>query len=74
MIKINRFDTKELKILRIRKGISQNAIAELIGISQNTFRMKELGQTEFTATELSKLAEIFEIRILATKDGIFFTN
>lgn len=53
------FDPIHLRQLRTKRGISQEQIAEDIGVSRPTYLQIEKGQRELTVTEAQKLAGIF---------------
>lgn len=52
-----------LKFYRQNKGYSQNAIAKLVGVTQQCVSEWENGKIEPTLTFLIKLADIFEISL-----------
>ena len=60
--------TKNLKALRILKGISQSDTAKYLGISLHSYCNKENCKTNFTLDEAKKLSELFGL----TVDEIFF--
>lgn len=41
-----------------RKGWSQGALCELLGMSRTTFSMKVNGKTEFTVTEAMRIKDV----------------
>jgi Predicted transcriptional regulators len=49
-----------LMILRKTKGLSQKGLAEVLGISEESYRNKELGKTQFKMNEMFELATIFD--------------
>ena len=53
-------NTNKLKSLRVLKGLSQQKIAEILGMHYITYANKENGAKEFKVTELMKLCEILE--------------
>lgn len=53
-------DTK-LKMLRISRNLSQDEVAEKIGISQAAYAKLEAGQTRLTIDRAGQLAELYEI-------------
>ncbi|GAA0735524.1 helix-turn-helix transcriptional regulator [Clostridium oceanicum] len=61
---------KKLKAYRQLKGINQSVIAELLGVSLNTYNFKENGKKSFTLEEAKQIADYFETSI----DEIFFNN
>jgi len=48
----------KLKGARVEKGLTQEAMAEKIGISTYSYLMKENGKRDFTLTEMKKICEI----------------
>ncbi len=61
-------DTK-LKMLRISRNLTQDEVAEKIGISQAAYAKLEAGQTRLTIDRAGQLAELYEI-----EPEYFFTN
>ena len=47
-----------IKEHRIKRGYTQEQIAELLNIKQNTYRNKENGKRAFTIEEIKKLKRI----------------
>lgn len=54
---------EKLLLLRKKKNVSQNKIAELLGISTKTYSFKETGKTEFTMNEMFQIADYFNENI-----------
>lgn len=50
----------KLLVLRKEKGVSQKELAELIGVSTESYRRKENGLNEFKLSEMFKLAKFFD--------------
>lgn len=52
----------EVKLYELRKSknLTQLDLAKFLGISHTTYRNKELGRTDFSATEMFKLADFFK--------------
>lgn len=50
----------KLKGARVEKGLTQEAMAERIGISTYSYLMKENGKRDFTLTEMKKICEILD--------------
>lgn len=48
----------KLKGARVEKGLTQEDMAERIGISTYSYLMKENGKRDFTLTEMKKICEI----------------
>ena len=57
-----RIGTK-LRQLRDDHKLSQTEVADFIGITQSAYNRKESEQTEFKATEIFKLAELYKIPV-----------
>ncbi len=53
---------------RNEKGITQEKMAELIGISKNNYNLKENGKLDFNLVEVKKILEILN----STYEDIFF--
>lgn len=49
--------------LRKKAGLSQAELAKIIGISENSYRSKELGYTDFKSTEMFIIADFFHREI-----------
>ena len=52
-----------LKLARKAAGLTQQQVADLIGINQNTYSYWENGKTKIDAESLNKLASIFNVSI-----------
>lgn len=52
-----------LKILRFKKGVSQNQLAQICGVSQNLVWQWENNKTEPMLETLKKLASYFEVTL-----------
>lgn len=55
--------SKRLKILRNEKGISQEELARLLGVSRASVTNYELGRNEASTQVLNRLSEIFNCSI-----------
>ncbi|HRP56844.1 helix-turn-helix transcriptional regulator [Agriterribacter sp.] len=55
--------TTTLKILREVKGYKQEEIAEMLGISQNTYSRLERNPHSLTAEQVQKLSEFYDVSI-----------
>lgn len=62
MITSNIF-SKRLKELRLKKGLKQQELAEILGIKRNTYSDWENGKTEPSYENLVKLADLFEVSL-----------
>lgn len=54
---------ERLKQLRQKKGLTQQEIAELLGVKRNTYSDWENGKTEPNFETLLKLADLFEVSL-----------
>ncbi|OON96029.1 MAG: hypothetical protein ATN36_06700 [Epulopiscium sp. Nele67-Bin005] len=52
----------DLRELRLRRGLSQSALAQMIGICEVSYARKERGQREFSASEIAKLAQVLKLK------------
>lgn len=50
----------KLKEARAIKGLTQEELAKLIGLSAYGYQRKENGEGQFTEKEMQKICEIFE--------------
>lgn len=55
----------------IRKGLTQNELANLLGMTKNTLSNKINGHTKIYTTEAKKICEILEIVDPKEKANIF---
>ncbi|MGP5043512.1 hypothetical protein ACTXJR_05710 [Glutamicibacter ardleyensis] len=61
MENINSSITKKIETEKARMKVSWNTIAENAGIATATFNRKRNGGTDWTATEVARIAEFFRI-------------
>lgn len=54
---------EKLLIMRKKAGLSQLEMADLIGVSPNTYNHKENGSKQFKANEMFKIADYFHLKI-----------
>mgnify|MGYP001377245296 CR=1 FL=1 len=54
---------ERLAAIRRAKNISQREIADLIGVATETYNKKELGKTQFKASEMFIIADFFNKKI-----------
>jgi len=54
---------KRIKIMREERGMSQEDLAKLLGVSRPTITQIEKGKRKITAEELVKLSEIFDVSV-----------
>lgn len=60
---INKKIGEEVRILRLRKNLSQEALADELNISISTLSNLERGQTEFTVSRLYEVLAFLDISI-----------
>lgn len=60
----------KLILLRKKNGITQEMLADLLGITQKTYSYKELGKTQFTMNEMFKIAKYLNLSV----DEIFLPS
>lgn len=55
----------QIKLYELRKkaGLTQAQMAKKLAISENAYRMKELGQTDFKSTEMFIIADVLKHNI-----------
>lgn len=63
------FNTNKVKGLMAENGMTQADVAKSIKKSEFTLRNKLQGKTEFTATEIASIADLFRV-----SPDIFFTQ
>ena len=51
-------DTREMKAMLVRKGMTVEKTAKLIGISPQSMSYKLNNKREFTGTEIMKISEV----------------
>ncbi len=61
-----------IRDLRERKGLSQGALAKLMGTTQSAVARMEAGKQNFTTKELTKISEALERKIVTLSDSIDF--
>ncbi|MCL2673776.1 MAG: helix-turn-helix domain-containing protein [Defluviitaleaceae bacterium] len=52
---------ERIRTLRNSKGLSQRVVGESLGINERTYKRYEAGEFEPTATNIIKLANLFEV-------------
>lgn len=62
--------TRTLKALRELHGLTQTDVANILGISLNSYCNRENGKRPFTLYEAKKLSDLFNFSI----EEIFFAN
>ncbi len=54
---------KKLKWLRTQQGLTQQAVAQKVGISRSSYAYYEVGKTHPLFLTLLKLARFFQVRV-----------
>ena len=67
---VNIMANKTLKAYRMLKGVKQENIAEILGITWTTYRNKETGKTQFSLDEAKKISDYLNVSI----EQLFFAN
>lgn len=52
----------KLRAKRVEKGLTQEELAEAIGVSKATYNRYECGHTEMTESTISKLLQVLECK------------
>lgn len=52
-----RFDSRELKVLRVRLGLKQEEVAKKVGWSLTNYNLKENGKRPFSLEDVYKVAQ-----------------
>lgn len=53
--------TKELKILRIKHDVTQEVVAEKLGVEKSTYCRKEKGEIGFSIKDIKVLKELYNL-------------
>lgn len=61
---------KTLKAYRMLKGIKQEKIAKILGITLTTYSNKETGKTQFSLDEAKKISDYLNVPI----EQLFFAH
>ncbi|WP_026889561.1 helix-turn-helix transcriptional regulator [Clostridium beijerinckii] len=61
---------KTLKAYRMLKGVKQEDIAEILGITLTTYSKKETGKTQFSLHEAKKISDYLNVPI----EQLFFAK
>lgn len=54
---------ENIRSLRIDKGLTQQQVAKVLGISQNTYSQYEIGVLNYPVDALLKLADLYEVSV-----------
>lgn len=63
-------ENKTLKAYRMLKGVKQENIAEILGITLTTYSNKETGKTQFSLDEAKKISDYLNVPI----EQLFFAS
>jgi DNA-binding XRE family transcriptional regulator len=72
LLKYQKAFGKKLQEVRLKRGMSQTALASLIGYEKTTISRIENGRTNFTFSTLVKICLALEIEIREVYDFNFF--
>lgn len=61
----------EIKAARIRRGFTQQYMADQLGMSLPSYRMKERGEIRFATTEIGPLSKLLELTPDEINDFLF---
>ncbi len=67
------FNENKLRGKMAEKRYSVNDLAKALGINYSTFYRKSIGKSEFTRSEIQRIADILHLSIQDIQD-IFFTG
>lgn len=59
---MTKFDTRKVVGLRAMVQIRQEEVAKYLGINRITYSNKERGESEFTATDIARLCDLFNVK------------
>ena len=54
---------ENIRSLRLDKGYTQKQIAEILGVSQNTYSQYEIGVLNYPVDALIKLADFYQVSV-----------
>ena len=54
---------ENIRSLRIDNGYTQKQVAEVLGVSQNTYSQYEIGVLNYPIDALMKLADLYEVSV-----------
>lgn len=67
-------DTTRLKQIIAETGLKKKFLAKKLGLTPYGLAKKINGETEFKASEITKICQILDIQDIQDKWSIFFTN
>ena len=53
--------SENLRLIRFQKGLSQKAVAELIGVAQSTYSLYEKGEREPNIDKIAKISVVLDV-------------
>ena len=56
---MNKIDNQKLKRTRMKHGLTQADMAEILGISKVSYNLKENGKREFKQSEINGILDLF---------------
>ena len=54
-------DFSELRGLRVANGLTQEEMAEILGITSTSYHFKETGKREFKVSEANKIINLLDV-------------
>ena len=54
---------ENIRSLRIDRGLTQKQLAQLLGVSQNTYSQYEIGVLNYPVDALIKLADFYDVSV-----------
>ena len=54
---------ENIRSLRIDRGLTQKQVAEVLGVSQNTYSQYEIGVLNYPVEALMKLADFYDVSV-----------
>lgn len=63
-----------VKAMRVNANLTQEQVADELGISRLTYRKKEKGTHEFLFSELCKLCDLFGVELEDFRRAIFLES
>ena len=54
---------ENIRSLRIDNGLTQKQVAQVLGVSQNTYSQYEIGVLNYPVDALMKLADLYEVSV-----------
>ena len=60
---MKKFNHRKIKEFRIQNGLTQEEVADFLGVSQSTYNRLERGIGEMWGVYLIRLCEIFQVKV-----------